>query len=524
VLLAAVVVSNLRGQCEANTHSAISSQSWCESVLAHGALGDGVHDDTASFNAAAMAAAAVPTGHGCVVVPPVAPGKGYVITSTVTLPVGVSIIGTPTGLPVVPWCYSPPFDSNSTGGPRILARPSATASKTAPPQPLFHLGPGCSARGLFILYDRMPFPTDAQFADPSSPYYYPGGFTEAVANFYPDHVPDIGPTFYVQAGTRVVIEDIVGSGFKDFIFFGRGGGQSHVRRVHGWGYGRMVTVLDAADVFSFDTLRYIINAGPHCLGPAPDAATCHADPTIERCRGDFTWLPGVVALHPDNVGLWLGRCDGYAATDLFFFGVNTAVRLGYSSDFPMLDATTGKSAPPLAPATGPWGAIAQLMVDQCVRGIHMVWPNPLSNRFSQVQIHPSFWLPNHTFAAANGSGALLDQVGLEAAIMVESSHCLRNNAGLSSPTMLSQFVVASFDNSALFGAASATLTTSNGRVFIVRGDILVEGFGLSVNNVPTASNMLWASGANASLSIRIRGVILNNAPTNDIDISTIPHV
>ena len=39
---------------------------------------------------------------------------------------------------------------------------------------------------------------------------------------------------------------------------------------------------------------------------------------------------GLVALNRDNVGLWLGRADGYVARDLFFFGINTAVRLGYS--------------------------------------------------------------------------------------------------------------------------------------------------------------------------------------------------
>ena len=32
-------------------------------------------------------------------------------------------------------------------------------------------------------------------------------------------------------------------------------------------YGRFVSVEIAMDVFSFDTLRYVINAGPECFGP-----------------------------------------------------------------------------------------------------------------------------------------------------------------------------------------------------------------------------------------------------------------
>ena len=84
-------------------------------------------------------------------VPPAAPGGGYVITGTVLLPLGVSIIGTPAGLPVTPWCYPPPYDTNSTGGPRIFARPTPAAAEGDPLPPLFHMLPGCTVRGLLIL-------------------------------------------------------------------------------------------------------------------------------------------------------------------------------------------------------------------------------------------------------------------------------------------------------------------------------------------------------------------------------------
>eukprot|EP00035_Acanthoeca_spectabilis_P007460 m.136828 g.136828 ORF g.136828 m.136828 type:complete len:538 (+) comp13964_c0_seq1:53-1666(+) len=475
----------------------------CESVIVHGAVGDGAHDDTASFNAAAQAAS-LPSHSGCVMVPPVAPGKGYVLTGTVTIPIGVALVGNPAGLPVVPWCYAPPYDTNSTGGARILARPKPSP-KSAAVEPLFLLYRGCTVRGLMILYDQMPYPTDSEFTDPTSPFYYSGGFAEATAKFVEDHVPNVGPTFLVFQGTRVVIEDVVGSRFRDFIHFGSGAGMSHIRRIHGWGYGTLVKVPMAADVLSFDTLRFTVNAGPNCLGHVP--------------KGNFTWLPGVVALQPDNVGLWMGRCDGYVARDLFFFGINTAVRLGYSDAFPMIDPLSGKPFAALDPATGPWGAIDQLLVDQCVRGLHFVWPQPLSNRFSQIQLHPSFWRQGDTFAAGAGVGPGLEAIGTESAVMVEPTHSRANNKGLSAPTMLTNMVVASFDDDGNFGRAGCEMSTSNGRVFEIRGDILIEGFGFSVNNIADAASMLWAGDADASFSLRLRGVILNNEPAEDINVS-----
>ena len=58
--------------------------------------------------------------------------------------------------------------------------------------------------------------TDAQFSDPASRYYYPN-FTAAAANFLRDHVPEVGPTFYVTDGFRTVIEDVAGPDSLGFI-------------------------------------------------------------------------------------------------------------------------------------------------------------------------------------------------------------------------------------------------------------------------------------------------------------------
>ena len=39
------------------------------------------------------------------------------------------------------------------------------------------------------------------------------------------------------------------------------------------------------------------------------------------CQGNYTMLPAIIARNSDNVGLWLGRADGYMSNELFFFGV-----------------------------------------------------------------------------------------------------------------------------------------------------------------------------------------------------------
>ena len=204
----------------------------CLDVTAFGAVGDGVHDDTAAFQAAV--AAALPTG-GCVHVPGVELAKGYVITNTVTLGAGVKLIGEQSGTPAVPHCYGPPGDLKTTGGARILARIDT------PKTPLFRITQGCSVKGLYILYDKMPFPTDADFSNSKSKFYYPDP-PSAIKKFITDHIPPIGPTIYITNGVRVNIDHVIASGFRDFIYYGGSGhGQGSVSNIQGWGYGRFVT-------------------------------------------------------------------------------------------------------------------------------------------------------------------------------------------------------------------------------------------------------------------------------------------
>ena len=110
-------------------------------------------------------------------------GEGYVLSSTVTFATGVKMVGETVGYPV-------PKQGN--GGSRILARITLQRA------PLFAITEGCGLKGLFILYDQLPYPDDDAFTTPESEFYYPT-FEDAVANFRRDHVPDIGPAIYVHS-------------------------------------------------------------------------------------------------------------------------------------------------------------------------------------------------------------------------------------------------------------------------------------------------------------------------------------
>lgn len=133
------------------------------------------------------------------------------------------------------------------------------------------------------------------------------------------------------------------------------------------------------------------------------------------------------------------------------------------------------NAPPgsLSPAKGPWGSISGLLVDQCQYGIHFVWPNPLTNRFTKIQLHPSFWggetmdlqaTPANSCNGCSGAGDNL------AAIFFDKTHTIATDRRIIPTTLISNFVVASFNDSANFGKAGAMLGQSNGRAFLFAGD------------------------------------------------------
>lgn len=74
------------------------------------------------------------------------------------LPAGVSVVGQPAALT---------YGNGKTGGSIVLARPASMR------EPLFHITWGVTLRGMHILYDTMPYPSNADFANKSSRFYYP---------------------------------------------------------------------------------------------------------------------------------------------------------------------------------------------------------------------------------------------------------------------------------------------------------------------------------------------------------------
>ena len=101
------------------------------------------------------------------------------------------------------------------------------------------------------------------------------------------------------------------------------------------------------------------------------------------------------------------------------------------------------------------------MVDQCQFGIHFVWPNPLTNRFTNIQLHPSFWDGRTTALApdegggakqaagcVSAAGALpvssrcpgpgdgLSAVGMEAALYFDKTHTIESNNKLVPTTLI----------------------------------------------------------------------------------------
>ena len=474
----------------------------------HGAVADGVTDATAAFNAAFAAAAAA--NATCVRVPAAAAGRGYVLRGTVAVPQGMKLLGEPFGMLDVRAVWKG-ADPNIVGA-KIFARPARQKV------PLFTMGPGSAARGLWITYDQRPMPPDEAFTDRASPFYY-ATFAEARAGFIADHVGVFGPTFYCEGG-RQVLEDLIGDRYTDLIYFAaNAGGQASVRRVHGYGYGRTVTVVAAEDVIHLEGIATVPNVGP--LSPG--------GPFAPYGNATFRTVFGIIASQPDSVAVWLGRSDGYVARDLFAFGVHTLLRLGYtapSGTVPLYDWVKDAAEPALGPSAGPWGSADQLMSDQAAACIHLVWPTTLNNRLSNVQLHPSFDDGTRLSAVRNGSGDVGRPVARAAGVLVEASHALANSNGRLPVLMVSNLGAASFTDSAAFGAAAADLGKSNGRLFVADGDVAIEvgNFNpMGLAGYGTEADYLWAAGSGCKrLSLRARGVVMGDTPADDVNVQLTP--
>lgn len=482
-------------------------------VTDFGAKGDGVADDTRAFQKAIDKASA---RGGYVLVPPVGPGRGYVVTRTVKLPRGVSLIGSPAGFANDAWAA---FDlpEKVVHGAKILARPARSEYATDRKRPLFELDGGNTVRGFWIMYDQQPWPTDEQFKDPKSPFHYPS-LDKAREGFIRDHVKPCGPTFYLNRGAvNVVIQEVSCDRYYDF-YFQVGGGKNLVDRVYLYGYKRGFVIRDSYDVNRLSSIHLCPNVGPASPGPVGPGKS-------------YSWIYGIIVSKPDCVGIQLGRSDGYCFRDLFLFGVHTGVRFGASVDYPLVDPVEGVSCfhdPTsdrftgfLAPYNGggPWGYISTLTVDCCAQGIQLVWPSTACTCLLTNCFIGTAFIDGREFAASSGSGNLVS-IARQTPFAIEETYRAANNAGSVPAFMCSNLEFASYGVPDRFAGSSAHVNECNGRGFLIGGEVTMELTNVRMN-WPYDNDHVYAVNSHAGrYSVRIRGLIQAGEPKPDMVIDT----
>jgi len=453
------------------------------SVRDHGAVGDGVTDDTDAFQAAIDEAAA--TG-AAVLVEPVPAGKGYVLTHTVTLKQGVSLIGSLAGMPFIAWEGVP---REVQTGPVILARPRAAEHEGERKAPLFLLEGGNTLRGLYILYDRQPWPSDAEFDAPDSPYAY-ASLEELTQRFIPEHVAPCGPTIEIRPGVAsTTIEDITCARYRDFLYTGAGG-KIVISRCYLFGYGRAFAIREAKDVVRISEI--------------------HIVPNVE---GPISWhhakLQAAITASPANTAFDFGSVDGYSVSDVAVFLCHTGFRLGASEASPFIDPATGERVTHRW-GLGPWGSMHNIKLDNCVVGFDCINGTILPNQLTNIMVHASIDTPAR-FAAADG------EVARQAAFLIEPGFvgATLQVANLSLSSFAPMNVV----------ATGRMVAEANGRAFLVdcppaekvdfavRNTAQVEVFGLVVSNIPETH--LVAAEAGTTPAIRVRGFVHNGVPKED---------
>jgi len=453
-------------------------------VRSHGAVGDGQTDDTAAFQAAVDEAAE--TG-ATVIVEPVAPGGGYVLTHTVTLARGVSLVGSLAGMPFIAWEGVP---RSIQTGPVILARPRKEDYAEGRRAPLFLLQGGNTLRGLYILYDRQPWPSDAEFDDPASPYHY-ASLEELTARFVEDHVESVGPTIEVQPGVAsTTIEDITCGRYRDF-FYTRSGGKIVVSRCYLFGYGRAFAIREAKDVVRISEIHIV----PNVEGPV---SWQHAK------------LHAAITASPANTAFDFGSVDGYSISDVAVFLTHTGFRLGASQASPFTDPVSGEAVS-FPWGVGPWGSMHNVKLDNCVVGFDCVTGTILPNQMTNVMVHVSIDTPSR-FPAEGGD------VARQAAFLIGPDF-----AGAT--LQLANLSLSSFAPTNVV-ATGRMVQQANGRAFLVdcpgglgrqdyaeRDAAHIEVFGLVISNIPETH--LVAKTAGTTPSIRVRGFVHNGVAKED---------
>lgn len=443
-------------------------------VTDYGAVGDGVTDETPAFQAALEAAA---EQGGTVIVDPVGPGRGYVLTRRLTLKPGVSLIGALAGMPFMAWEGVPRAQQT---GPILLARPAESEYSGPRKAPLFELWGGNTVRGLYILYDQQPWPSDAEFEDPGSPYFYATD-AERQERFLADHVKPYGPTFTVRPGVAsVTIEDITCGRYWDF-FVLSGGGKIFIQRCYLFGFKRAFALREAKDTVRFEGI--------------------HIVPNVEE---PISWqhakLHAVITSYPDNIAFDFGSVDGYSIHDVVVFLAHTGLRLGTSPEHPFQDPLTGEQTVHEW-GQGPWGSVHNFKLDNVVIGLECVLGTILPNQFTNTMIHVSL-APDSRFRSLEG------EVGRQAAILIEP--------GFGGATLqLANLSVSSFAPLRVV-ASGQMVQAANGRVFLIDSPVRTASMivnGLTLSNVPAQNLLATAPGAKAH--VRLIGWTLDGEPQAD---------
>jgi hypothetical protein len=439
-----------------------------------GATGDGKHDDTVAFQRALDAAA----GRGeTVYVDPVKPGGGYVLTRRLVFKPGVSLIGAPAGMPFMAWEGVPRAQQT---GAIILARPAKSEYEGKRKAPLFDLSGGNTVRGLYILYDRQPWPSDQEFDDPKSPYHYATD-AERRARFLAEHVKPYGPTFTIRPGAAsTTIEDITCGRYWDF-FVLTGGGKVFLQRCYLYGFKRAVAMREAKDTVRIEGI--------------------HIVPNVEE---PISWqhakLHEIITQYEDNIAFDFGSVDGYSINDVVVFLAHTGMRLGTSPEHPFRDPLTGEET--VHPwGQGPWGSVLNMKLDNVTVGFECVLGTILPNQLTNCMVHVSI-APDVRFPAAG------KETGRQAAFVVESGFggATLQAANLSVSSFAPKNVVAS----------GQMVQQANGHVFLVdspkrTASIFVNGLVLS--NVPLENLLAMTPGTKAH--IRLTGWTKDGEPQPD---------
>ena len=181
----------------------------------------------------------------------------------------------------------------------------------------------------------------------------------------------------------------------------------------------------------------------------------------------------------------------------------------------------------------------------------------MNNRFSDIQLHPSFWGGSLALSSgATGTGNTTS-VGLSAGLFFEQTHTISVDKSLVPTTQISNLVIASFGTD--WGKDIVPLSVSNGtintghntqmnshnyccfvlnavddsvftsflclflicstpgRAFIFAGDSgIVDISGFAMNNEQNALTHLWAANASSEVALRIRSAVLNYSLADDI--------